>query len=87
MILDWDVHHGNGTNDIFYASPEVLFVSIHQSPLTRAPGASEDSATGAGLGFTRQPAGAAGLRRREFVSLVAERGGAARARATRPSWC
>ena len=33
FILDWDVHHGNGTNDIFYGSPEVLFASIHQWPL------------------------------------------------------
>ena len=35
MVLDWDVHHGNGTNDIFHASEQVLFVSIHQSPLDR----------------------------------------------------
>ena len=33
LILDWDVHHGNGTNDIFHADPGVLFVSIHESPL------------------------------------------------------
>ena len=39
MILDWDVHHGNGTNDIFHASAEVLFVSIHQSPLYPGTGA------------------------------------------------
>ena len=30
MILDWDVHHGNGTNDIFHATDQVLFVSIHR---------------------------------------------------------
>ena len=33
MIVDWDVHHGNGTNDIFHDSSEVLFVSLHESPL------------------------------------------------------
>ena len=33
LILDWDVHHGNGTNDIFWESDEVLFISIHQLPL------------------------------------------------------
>jgi acetoin utilization deacetylase AcuC-like enzyme len=33
LIVDWDVHHGNGTNDIFHADPDVLFVSIHESPL------------------------------------------------------
>lgn len=32
-IVDWDVHHGNGTQDIFYDDPEVLYVSTHQSPL------------------------------------------------------
>ena len=30
MIVDWDVHHGNGTNDIFHADADVLFVSIHE---------------------------------------------------------
>ena len=33
LILDWDVHHGNGTNDIFHADPTVLFCSIHEWPL------------------------------------------------------
>ena len=37
LILDWDVHHGNGTNDIFHATDEVLFISLHQSPLYPAP--------------------------------------------------
>ena len=32
-IVDWDVHHGNGTNDIFYADPTVLFISLHQDGL------------------------------------------------------
>ena len=32
MILDWDVHHGNGTQDIFYSSPQVLYCSLHQFP-------------------------------------------------------
>ena len=39
LIVDWDVHHGNGTNDIFHADPRVLFVSIHQSPLYPGSGA------------------------------------------------
>jgi acetoin utilization deacetylase AcuC-like enzyme len=33
LVLDWDVHHGNGTQDIFYADPSVLFISLHQYPL------------------------------------------------------
>ena len=67
MILDWDVHHGNGTNDIFHAEPRVLFVSIHQSPLYPGTGpASATSAPGRGVGLHGQPAGAAGLRRRRL---------------------
>ena len=52
MILDWDVHHGNGTNDIFHASDRVLFVSIHQSPLYPGTGPAADVGAGAGVGFT-----------------------------------
>jgi acetoin utilization deacetylase AcuC-like enzyme len=52
LILDWDVHHGNGTNDIFHASDQVLFVSIHQSPLYPGTGPASDVGSGAGEGFT-----------------------------------
>ena len=52
MILDWDVHHGNGTNDIFHDSNQVLFVSIHQSPLYPGTGPATDVGTGEGRGFT-----------------------------------
>jgi acetoin utilization deacetylase AcuC-like enzyme len=52
MILDWDVHHGNGTNDIFHADPRVLFVSIHQSPLYPGTGPAGDVGSNAGTGFT-----------------------------------
>ena len=52
LILDWDVHHGNGTNDIFHADPSVLFISIHQSPLYPGTGAASDHGSGPGLGLT-----------------------------------
>jgi acetoin utilization deacetylase AcuC-like enzyme len=52
MILDWDVHHGNGTNDIFHSSDQVLFVSIHQSPLYPGTGPASDVGSGPGRGFT-----------------------------------
>jgi acetoin utilization deacetylase AcuC-like enzyme len=52
MILDWDVHHGNGTNDIFWERDDVLFVSIHQSPLYPGTGRASDVGAGAGVGFT-----------------------------------
>ncbi|MBJ7330834.1 MAG: histone deacetylase [Solirubrobacteraceae bacterium] len=52
MIIDWDVHHGNGTNDIFHADSDVLFVSLHQWPLYPGTGGAEDIGSGLGLGHT-----------------------------------
>ena len=52
LVLDWDVHHGNGTEAIFYESPEVLYSSIHQSPLYPGTGAATDFGRGDGEGFT-----------------------------------
>jgi acetoin utilization deacetylase AcuC-like enzyme len=52
LIVDWDVHHGNGTNDIFHADPQVLFASIHQWPLYPGTGAASDEGSGAGEGYT-----------------------------------
>src|SRR3954447_10104791 len=48
LILDWDVHHGNGTNEIFRADPGVLFVSIHESPLYPGTGPASDVGSGDG---------------------------------------
>ncbi|HWT25239.1 MAG TPA: histone deacetylase [Solirubrobacteraceae bacterium] len=52
LILDWDVHHGNGTNEIFHADPAVLFVSIHESPLYPGTGPASDVGSGPGTGWT-----------------------------------
>jgi acetoin utilization deacetylase AcuC-like enzyme len=52
LVLDWDVHHGNGTNAIFHEDPGVLFVSIHQWPLYPGTGPADDVGSGAGRGFT-----------------------------------
>lgn len=51
-ILDFDVHHGNGTQEIFYNDPSVLFVSLHQSPLFPGTGAREEKGAGKGEGTT-----------------------------------
>lgn len=51
-IVDYDVHHGNGTNDIFYADPSVLFISLHQYPLYPMQGLMEETGSGAGQGAT-----------------------------------
>ena len=52
LILDWDVHHGNGTNDIFHADPGVLFCSIHEWPLYPGTGAASDVGSRDGQGYT-----------------------------------
>jgi acetoin utilization deacetylase AcuC-like enzyme len=52
LVLDWDVHHGNGTNDIFHATDQVLFASLHQSPLYPGTGPLSDVGSGAGEGYT-----------------------------------
>ena len=51
-ILDWDVHHGNGTQDIFWDSPSVLYVSLHQWPLYPGTGRAEERGSGDGAGGT-----------------------------------
>jgi acetoin utilization deacetylase AcuC-like enzyme len=52
MVVDWDLHHGNGTQDIFYRSPEVLYVSTHQFPFYPGTGALDEVGADAGAGFT-----------------------------------
>jgi acetoin utilization deacetylase AcuC-like enzyme len=52
LVFDWDVHHGNGTNDIFHSSPSVLYVSIHQWPLYPGTGPASDTGSGEGTGYT-----------------------------------
>ena len=70
LVVDWDVHHGNGTNDIFYARDDVLFCSVHQSPLYPGTGRERDVGTGPGEGYTVNlpvPGGSGDV---AFVSLV-----------------
>jgi len=50
-IVDFDVHHGNGTQEMFYADPSVLFISLHQSPLYPGSGAAEENGSGEGRGY------------------------------------
>jgi acetoin utilization deacetylase AcuC-like enzyme len=52
VVLDWDVHHGNGTNAIFHSSQEVLFASIHQWPFYPGTGPLEDAGSGDGEGYS-----------------------------------
>ena len=70
LILDWDVHHGNGTNDIFHAVGEILFVSIHQWPLYPGTGAARDVGEGEGEGYTVNLPVPAGAGDDVYASLV-----------------
>ena len=90
LILDWDVHHGNGTNDIFHATDEVLFVSIHQSPLYPGTGPASRRRRRARATATRSTcrcrAGSGDARLR--LAGRARRRAARRARTRRGScWC
>jgi acetoin utilization deacetylase AcuC-like enzyme len=52
VIIDWDVHHGNGTQDIFWTDPRVLYVSLHQFPYYPGTGAVSETGEGEGQGYT-----------------------------------
>ena len=63
LILDYDAHHGNGTQDAFYRHPTVFYVSFHQWPLYPGTGSVGEQGAGAGFGTTLNlplPAGATG---------------------------
>lgn len=50
LVIDWDVHHGNGTQDVFYERDDVWFLSVHRSPFYPGTGKKEETGTGKGLG-------------------------------------
>jgi acetoin utilization deacetylase AcuC-like enzyme len=52
LVFDFDVHHGNGTQEVFYESDEVLFVSLHQRDLFPGTGKATETGSGAGRGYT-----------------------------------
>jgi len=70
MVVDWDVHHGNGTQDVFYTSPRVLFSSIHQSPLYPGTGHPDERGNGEGEGYTVNLPVDPGAGPDEFLSIV-----------------
>ncbi len=70
LILDWDVHHGNGTQDILWEDDSVLFISIHQSPLYPGSGRVDEIGAGAGRGYTINLPVPPGTGDHGFVSLV-----------------
>ena len=68
MIIDWDVHHGNGTQDVFYEDGRVGFYSIHRSPFYPGTGSRSETGTGKGLGYILNKPVAANITTDEFFS-------------------
>jgi acetoin utilization deacetylase AcuC-like enzyme len=66
LIVDFDVHHGNGTQEAFYESGNVGFLSIHRYPFYPGTGAKDETGTGAGLGATRNIPLPYGIPRAEY---------------------
>ena len=73
LIADWDVHHGNGTQDIFYEDGSVLFFDTHQHPLYPGTGRAEETGKGAGAGRTINCPFPAGAGRAEIVAAFREK--------------
>jgi acetoin utilization deacetylase AcuC-like enzyme len=83
LVVDWDVHHGNGTNAIFHGSREVLFVSIHQFPFWPGTGPLGDVGHGEGEGYSINLPVPSGTGEAAFLSLI-EHVAAPAARGYRP---
>ena len=72
LIVDWDVHHGNGTQDIFYRDPNVFFFSSHQWPLYPGTGRADETGDGPGTGTTMNFPFPAGSGRAEILGAIRE---------------
>ncbi len=68
-IVDWDVHHGNGTQNAFYTDPSVLYISTHQFPLYPGSGRRTETGAGAGLGFNLNIPLAAGSTDADYLGV------------------
>ena len=71
-VVDWDVHHGNGTQDIFWSDPDVFFVSLHQHPHYPGTGLSGETGGGAGEGATLNIPVPAGTPEEQYLAKFEE---------------
>lgn len=71
LIVDWDVHHGNGTQAIFYEDPRVGYLSMHRWPFYPGTGAADQTGRGAGLGTTLNLPVEMGTSRKRILALFA----------------
>ena len=72
LIVDWDIHHGNGTQDAFYEDPDVFFLSLHQYPHYPGTGAANETGRGGGEGFTLNVPVAAATTRDHYLKTFAK---------------
>ena len=72
LIVDWDVHHGNGTQDIFYEDADVFYLSMHQHPQYPGTGAAHETGRGSGEGTTLNVPMSAGLAPDRYVDALLE---------------
>lgn len=72
LIVDWDVHHGNGSQDAFYDDANVLYFSIHRYPFYPGSGSKEERGVGKGLGYTINVPEAAGAGDKEYEKVFEE---------------
>ena len=70
LIVDWDVHHGNGTQDIFYEDDSIFFFSTHQSPWYPGTGRTEEKGTGKGVGYNLNYPFPAGSGKKEILDYA-----------------
>ena len=73
LIVDWDVHHGNGTQHIFYSDPKAFYYSSHQYPFYPGTGAASETGEGKGKGTTLNVPLAAGSGNAEFLAGIKEK--------------
>jgi acetoin utilization deacetylase AcuC-like enzyme len=73
LIVDWDVHHGNGTQNAFYADPSVLYFSVHQYPHYPGTGRASETGSGAGKGYTVNVPLPSGSGDQEYVRAFQEK--------------
>jgi len=69
LIVDWDLHHGNGTQQMFYDSPQILYFSTHQYPYYPGTGGIEEIGTGNGTGFTINVPLSPGMGDKEYIRI------------------
>ncbi len=70
LIIDWDLHHGNGTQNSFYGRSDVYYLSLHRYPFYPGSGSKNETGTGEGVGFTKNIPLAAGMDDNTYIQHI-----------------